>query len=250
MPARKNPRTKKERDPCRDCGKSMDGEHFAAKSCYGCRHPEEVTVKAIAQEPLGEAIGPTPEEAKRAQAEVVLPPSQVPPPSSPGPSVTPFFLRGGDTVSLNLKQRKFLILPKSKWELNPRKWSDDIPEGLDPVEMRMLRICLEAGDLIKGKIFTGIAKDDTTLTKAATLLTESEIVMRANLGKLVQHKGYVGGYIPYEIFRYLMRYEDDNEHRKRVLNFLQNALDHLGSGPPRTTPVVNKTIEQITDMKF
>ena len=114
----------------------------------------------------------------------------------------------------------------------------------------MLRMCLEAGDLVKGKVFTGVEKDSTTLTKAATLLNEKEVTMRELLGKIVQHKGLVGGYLPFEIFRYLMRFEDDNEHRKRVLDFIQTGLDFLGSGPPRSTPLVNKTIEQITEVKF
>jgi len=219
----------------------MDNEHFAAKKCLKCRDPEayaKANPPAPEPEPLGEAIGSGPEEAKQQQIEA---------PSAA--SATPFFLKPGDVVSINLKQRKFIILP-SGWELNPRKWNSEIPNPIDPVELKMLRMCLEAGDLVKGKVFTGISKDQTTLTKAATLLGEKEVVMRELLGLIVQHKGVVGGYLPYEIFRYLMRYEDDNEHRKRVLGFLQSGLDFLGSGPPRSTPVLSKTIEQITEMKF
>ena len=34
------------------------------------------------------------------------------------------------------------------------------------------------------------------------------------------------------------------------MSFIQNALDYLGSGPPKSTPLIDKTIEQITGVKF
>ena len=232
---------------CKQCGTSMDGEHPAAKSCLKCRDPEAYAAKMAELNPqpvrpMGEIVGPSPEGAKKQQAEMVPPPSTAP--------ATPFFLKPGDIVSLNLRQRKFLILPKSEWELSPRKYSGAIPDPIDPIELKMLRICLEAGDIVKGDVYTGIQKDESTLRKAAELLDYPDIDRRLKLGLLVQHKGLIGGYQAYEIFRYLMRFEDDNEHRKPVLDFIQTGLDFLGSGPPRSTPLVNRTIEQITEVKF
>jgi hypothetical protein len=229
---------------CKACGEVLEAwEHPAAKNCLKCRDPEAYAIKMLKATTIGDVVGPSPEEAKKEQEKPVPPPSLA-------KTVTPFFVNPGDEVSLNLKQRKFLILPKSGWELSPRKWSGIIPDPIDPVELKMLRICLEAGDLVKGRVFTGIEKDETTLHKAAQILQQSEIEMRLKIGLLVQHKGLIGGYQPYEILRYLIRFEDDNEHRRSVMDFIQSGLDFLGSSPPKSTPLVVKTIEQITGMKF
>lgn len=254
MPPHNNPRTKKVKQ-CRECGKSMDGEHPAAKSCAACRGVAEVKPEVVVakMEPvMGDVVGPDPEEAKRQQAVVVPPPCEVEPllPPPPSVSVTPFFLKGGDEVSINLKQRKFIILPRSRWELNPRQWSGIIPEVIDPVELKMLRVCLEAGDLLKGKVYTGIKKDETTLRKAAMLLELDEQSMRNSLGLIVQNRGLIGGYLNREIFRYLIRFEDDNDHRRPVLDLLQNAIEHVGKGPLRTTPVISRSIEEVVDRQF
>lgn len=242
---------------CRKCSEPLAGwEHPAAKTCLKCRNPKaykekmaELEEEEENVETLGEVVGPDPEEARRLQNEPMLPPSRAPAPS-PGPTNTPFFLKPGDQVSINLKQRKFLILPKSRWELNPRKWTGTIPDPIDPVELKMLRICLEAGDIVKGEVFTGIEKDETTLPKSAELLELGEVERRKALGLIVQHKGLIGGYMPYEIFRYLIRFEDDNEHRRPVMDFIQKALDFLGSGPPKSTPLIDKSIEDVTGRKF
>jgi len=231
----KNPPTKKVR-LCRECGKSMENEHQAAKTCYECRNPADHNV----QEPVVETVQVTP------LGEIV----DLPEETAPAVVVAPFFLRAGDTISLNLKQRKFMRLPKSEFSLTPRKWHGEIPNNLDPVQMRMLRVMLEAQDIVKGKVFTGIGKDETTLMKAARILNLGTEEFRTAVGLMVQHTGLVGGYKPHEIFRHLMRHEDDNDHRRPVLNFLQSAMDATGAGPVKATPVVNKTIEEVTELKF
>jgi len=239
-----NPLTKKMK-LCRDCGASMENEHPAAKSCDRCRHPEKYEEAPPAPVALGEvAEGEAPEDLP------ILESMSVSPPPPPSPVATPFFLRQGDTVSLNLKQRKFLRIPKSDFALTPRKWCGEIPGDMDQVQMRMFRVMLEAGDIVKGKVYTGIGKDETTLTKAAKLLKLGTVEFRTAIGLIVQQTGLIGGYKPHEIFRYLMRHEDDNDHRRLVLNFLQNAMDHVGAGPIKATPVVNRTIEEVTERKF
>jgi len=234
--APKNPPTQKKVKLCRECGKSMENEHAAAKTCYECRNPSdrnvpEPTIEVENLVPLGDIVG-LPED----------------PPA--GPIATPFFLRPGDTISLNLKQRKFMRIPRSEFTLTPRKWSGVIPKDMDGVQMRMLRIMLEAQDIVKGKVYTGIGKNEVTLAKAVTLLDAGYEDFRASIGLMVQHKGLIGGYKPHEIFRHLMRQEDDNNHRRPVLNYLQSAMDASGAGPIKSTPVVNKTIEEVTDHKF
>ena len=234
MPPR-NPPTKKVK-LCKQCGKDMANEHQAAKTCYECRNPVDNSI-------------PDPEVV--VQEEVVLGEVVDLPGTAPmGGSAAPFFLRAGDIISLNLKQRKFMRIPRSDFSLTPRKWHGVIPDDFDHVQMRMLRIMLEAQDIVKGKVFTGIGKDETTLTKAATLLHLDIEEFRTSIGLVVQHTGLVGGYRPHEIFRYLIRQEDDNDHRRPVLNFLQNAMDACGNGPIKATPVINRTIEEVTELKF
>lgn len=255
MPA--NPQTKQTKVCATPgCGRSMDGEHPAAKRCLKCRDPKRWEKENPKPQPvkpvMGDVVGPDPGEAKREQAEYkVPPPSEVKEPEpKPEPVVTPYFLKPGDIISLNLKQRKFLVLPRSGWKLSPRNWNGEIPTGIDPVELKMLRIALEAGDILKGKVYTGIKKDESTLNKASMLLELDEQSLRNALGKIVQHRGLVGGYLAREIFRYLVRFEDDNEHRRPVLDLLQNAIDHVAKGPLSITPVVSKPIEEVVEREF
>ena len=234
----KNPLTKKIKKVklCRECGKSMENEHAAAKTCSECRSPADRSIP----EPIAEVENTT------TLGEVVDLPDQAPVPTI----VTPFFLKKGDIISLNLKQRKFMRIPRSEFSLTPRKWFGNIPDDFDPIQMRMLRIMLESQDIVKGKVYTGIGRDETTLTKAASLLKVGYEDFRAAIGLMVQHTGLVGGYKPHEIFRHLIRQEDDNNHRRPVLNFLQNAMDATGAGPIKATPMINKTIEEVTERKF
>lgn len=244
---------------CRDCHQPMEAwEHPAAKTCLKCRDPKAYAVKMAEVKPiapvpaLGEILKPAVVMNVSEQLDPLLPMNHIAPTPAPRArsAATPFFLKSGDEVSINLKQRKFLILPKSKWELNTRRWTAVIPDNIDPVELRMLRTCLENGDIVKGNVYTGIERKPGTLSKAVKILKRPEAEMRKKLGLIVQQRGLVDGYMPYEIFRHLIRYEDDNEHRKKVLDFLQSALDTIGSGPIKNTPVINKTIEQVTGMKF
>ena len=213
------------RPPCIACGASMDGEWHTAKKCKACR---ENNVEV--QMPKAAPIEPPKEEPL--VSDVIT------------DTVIPFFLKPGDTISLNLKHRSFLFVGGIR--LTPSEWSAQIPENIEPAALKALRHALEAGDIAIGeKYMPKYPRDEKVFQQYCALLERDLGTVKKKIIALISIRGLVNGFTPREIVAAMMQEEMKGLHRKSFIELLQTGLDHLDRDGKTSSPVINYQSEEI-----